>query len=158
MLLEQIKARHKVFCYRKKPDTKAAYLLEEGPSSLFPIYISLSTWELSPISQTGRARTEQKTGDLKTTFRLKEKSPYKLEKPYTFSTSIWKNPNFPVFLGYGDIGRTGYSGKTESTKDLLIFFTSDNLEEVHIHLFTGLVDYKNEAFKYLQNYIKQQKP
>lgn len=158
MLKEQIIARHKVFTYRRKPDTKTAYLLEHGEANFFPNYISYDRKEFAAIANKGRARVEKKVADLKTTFRSKERSPYKVEKPYVFSSSIWQNPDFPLFVGYGDIGRTGFSGKTEPTKDLIIIYTSDNKEEVEIHLFAGLLESKEEVFNYLVEYVKQKKP
>lgn len=158
MLFEHFTKRHKVFTYAKKPDTKASYLLMEGAENLFPKYITLSSWGLAPIASRGRAKSEKKVADLKTTFRKNEKSPYKKVKPFVFSSSIWECSDYPIFMGYGDIGITQYSLKTESTKDLIIIYRAFGEEKIEIHLLEGLAEYKQEGFEYLSNYLKQQKP
>jgi hypothetical protein len=57
-----------------------------------------------------------------------------------------------MFIGYGDIGITSPEGKIKSNKDLFIIYSSCK-GIIEIHLFKGLVEFKDSIFSYLKSNI-----
>ena len=64
-------------------------------------------------------------GQCKGQFTRNEESKLKVCKPYYVTTSIWQNPDFLQFVGYGTIGVSdnNSSNGISDWGDLLIFFS-----------------------------------
>jgi len=155
---EFLKSNHLQFMYELKPGTKTSYYLTSGARGILPARIGVTKESFSLIHQTGRGHLEKQTGQIKATFRKNDESIYKKHKPFWIHTSVYEISDFPVFVGYGDIGISNEEGKTEGTGDLLILHSSDAWKTLSIHIFRGLLFQKDQVFPYLYNLLKQQSP
>jgi hypothetical protein len=148
-----IRSKHEVYGYELKEGTSSSYYLTQGKRNVLPERISFSKDGFKPISQTGRAKTELKVGQIVGKFKKNEESScYKLYDPYEIYSSIWQAKDYPIFTGYGDIGISKESGRIASTKDLFIIY-SPQKGTLEIHLFKGLVEFKEEALSFLKGYV-----
>lgn len=143
-----IKENHIAFRYKHKEDTESSFYLLEGKADILPARISFSRSGFIEITYKGRARTENKIGQINGQFKKIESSPYKQFKPFNIFSSIWEAKGFPEFFGYGDIGFTSSNGRIKASKDLFIISSIDS-GLLEIHLFIGLADIKEECFEYL---------
>jgi hypothetical protein len=150
-----IKSRHEIFQYRHKQDTRASFYLFEGRRNVLPERISYDENGFFSIQKKGRALTEIKKGQIIGYFRKDEYSEYKRHKPNRFFSTIWQALNYPLFVGYGDIGVSNREGKIESSNDFFILYKPSN-DVLEIHLFKSLVQGKDYVLKYLTNYIRRQ--
>jgi hypothetical protein len=155
---EFLKSNHLHFRYELKPGTSTSYYLTAGANGILPSRIGITRQTFAQIKQTGRGHLEKLTGQLKATFKKNDQSIYKKQKPFWIHTSIYEIQAFPVFAGYGDIGITNGSGKTEGTGDLLILHSSDSWKTLSVHIFRGMLFQKDQVFPYLYNLLKQQSP
>jgi hypothetical protein len=158
MNAEFLKSNHLLFRYELKPGTSTSYYLTAGAGGILPARIGITRQTFAIIKQTGRGHLEKLTGQIKATFKKNDLSIYKKQKPFWIHTSIYEIPDFPVFAGYGDIGITNDSGKTEGTGDLLILHSSDSWKTLSIHIFRGMLFQKDQVFPYLYSLLKQQSP
>lgn len=148
-----IKNNHIAFIYKHKEGTEGSFYLEEGQTNILPERIGFSRSGFFAIKNTGRARTENKVGQIYGQFKKNESSPYKQVPKATILSSIWEARTFPEFFGYGDIGFTSSNGKIKPGKDLFII-SSIEAGLLEIHLFMGLVDHREECFAYLSKLKK----
>lgn len=151
-----LKKKHEVFLYELKPETATSYYLKEGNKGILPDRIGFSKNGFAMIERKGRALLENKVGQIVGTFKRDEDSVYKLNSPFRIFSSIWEAENYPLFVGYGDIGVTNKKGKIETSKDLFIIYSSGK-EWIEIHLFRGLIEFKDSVLNYLSEH-KKQKP
>lgn len=158
MNAEFLKSNHLRFQYELKPGTSTSYYQITGATGFLPSRIGMTRHTFSSIKQTGKGHLERLTGQLKATFKKNDKSIYKKFKPFWIHTSIYEICDFPVFVGYGDIGISNELGKTEGTGDLLILHSSDKWKKLSVHIFRGMLFQKDEVFPYLYNTLKQQSP
>jgi len=147
-----LRKKHEVFTYELKPGTTSSFYILEGTRNILPERIGFSKDGFLPITQKGRAITEKKVGQIVGNFKLKEESPYKQFKPFALFSSIWEAKNYPMFIGYGDIGISNPEGKIRSNKDLFIIYSSCK-GIIEIHLFKGLVEFKESILAYLKSNI-----
>lgn len=148
--------KHQVLTYELKPGTKSSFYQKEGRKDLLPERIGFSKDGFLKIANTGRAIVEKRVGQIVGTFKKNEISPYKKYKPFSIFSTVWETIQFPSFVGYGDIGLTNEAGRTVSSKDLFILY-SPSKEVLEIHLFPGLVEFKDLVLQYLRDH-KKQKP
>jgi len=151
-----LKSNHLLFSYELKLGTSTSYYQTAGAMGILPARIGITRESFASIHQTGKNHLEKLTGQMKATFRKNEISYYKKYEPFWIHSSIFEIRDFPVFVGYGDIGITNNTGKTESTGDLLVFHSSDSWKTLSLHLFRGLLFQKDQVFPYLYGLLKQQ--
>ncbi|MEI6575760.1 MAG: hypothetical protein WCO63_06230 [Bacteroidota bacterium] len=154
MNAEFLKSKHLHFEYELKSGTSTSYYQIGGTRGILPSRIGITRNTFAIIRQTGRGHLEKLTGQVKSTFKKEETSIYKKCKPFWIHSSLYEIPDFPVFLGYGDIGFTSGNGKTEGTGDLLIIHSSDQFQTLTIHIFMGLLFHKDQVIPYLKNLLK----
>ena len=153
---ELFQKKHQVLIYELRQGTSSSFYQKDGKKELLPQRIGFSKNGFLQIASTGRAMVEKKVGQIVGTFKKNEISPYKKHKPFSIFSTVWESNQYPSFIGYGDIGLTNEKGKTISSKDLFILY-SPCPDIIEIHLFAGLVQFKNLVFEYLKDY-KKQKP
>lgn len=148
-----IKAKHEPSLYELKEGTTSSYYLKEGKRNLLPERLTFSKEGFKVLKHTGRLMTEKKVGQLAGTFKVKEESCYKLYKPFSIFSSIFEAKDYPLFIGYGDIGLSKEGPeKPERTKDLFILY-SPGKGTLEVHLFKGLLEFKEPVLAYLKGYI-----
>lgn len=150
-----IAKKHEIFVYRQKEGTLSSFYLQEGKVNILPERIGYSEDCFLKLQNKGRALSEKKKGQVTGTFRKDEASVYKQHKPFRLFSTIWEAQNYPVVVGYGDIGISNKEGKIESSKDLFIIYKPCK-ETLEIHLFRSLVESKAKVLEYLDSYIKEQ--
>jgi len=158
MNAEFIKSNHLKLFYALKPGTSTSYYQTAGLNGFLPIRIGITKEVFASIHQTGKNHLERLTGQIKATFKKDDSSIYKKYRPFWIHTSIYEVLNYPIFIGYGDIGISNNVGKTEGTGDLLILHSSDSWKTLSIHIFRGMLFQKDQVFPYLYNLLKQQSP
>ncbi len=153
-----IKANLHITSYKIKEGTKSSYYQAEG-ERILPDRLSITKEEITSVRKKGRNLIHPITGQMIGTFKKDEVSPFKVYKPYTTRTQIWKKPEFPMFIGYGTLGITNDEGKISDTGDLLIFYTPDNWENIKILLFIGMGNPNDEmeAFEYANKLLGDNK-
>lgn len=156
MRTERIKSNHLQFVYELKEGTSTSYYLKAGKPGFLPERIGITRQIFAHVNRTGGNHLEKITGQIKGTFRRNEESVYKKQKPFWLHTSIYEVTKFPVFAGYGDIGITSQTGRTQGTGDLIIIKASDTWNIVSLHIFRGMLFEKDQVFPYLSNLLKQQ--
>lgn len=156
MNFELLRKKHEVFLYKLKPGTSSSFYLNEGSKNVLPERIGFSKNGFAQIQMKGRALIENKVGQFVGSFKRNEISPYKQNKPYKLFSSIWEAKDFPCLLGYGDIGISNNSGRIASSKDLFVIYASGK-DSLEIHLFRGLVQFKESVLNYLNDF-KKSKP
>lgn len=154
---ELLQKKHQVLMYELKPGTASSFYQKEGQRNLLPERLGFSKNGFVEIDKTGRTRVEKQVGQIVGNFKKNEVSPYKKHKPFSIFSTVWAFCQFPSFVGYGDIGLSNEAGNTVSTKDLFILY-SPCTEKIEVHLFPGLVEFKEMAFQFLNDYLKKQKP
>ena len=143
-----LQKNHIEFKYERKEGTESSYYLKEGESNILPERLSFTRSGFTEITYKGRARTENKIGQIGGQFKKNDHSPYKKFQPYRIFSSVWEAKGFPEFLGYGDIGFSNSKGKTQTSQDLFIISLSES-DSLEIHLFKGLIQMKEEALSYI---------
>ena len=154
---EFIKANFQAGTYSLKEGTKSSYYWKAGFSEL-PNRLSISRdKELTKVDRKGRNLLHPIAGQMVGNFTGKESSTYKMFKPYTCRTQIWRVEEYPQFIGYGTIGITNEKGVVEDTGDLLVFYTPDNWEEIKIFFFAGMGNPDNllEAMDFANNHLRE---
>jgi hypothetical protein len=145
---EFIKTKHKVFEYCHKAETKSSFILSSGPINYLPRSLYFGPYIGKPGSRPAKYA-------IKGTYTKSENGIYYDMDKRKVHTKIMQNPNFPQFIGWGEIN------ERFGIYDLLIFFSSNNCKEsFEIHHFTGLakIDYLEEVCKYLQHYQNNKSP
>ena len=153
---EFFKANFQTGTYTLKAGTKGSYYWTEGFSGL-PNRLSISRdRELTKVDRKGRNLLHPIAGQMVGNFTAKETSPFKMYKPYTCRTQIWRVEDYPQFIGYGTMGITNEKGEIEDTGDLLLFYTPDDWEHIRIFHFAGMGNPENllEAMNYASNHLR----
>ena len=147
--------------YQRKEGTATSYYWQKG-SRILPNRLSISGGGnlLSSVQRKGRAISNGDIiGQCKGNFTQKEESPLKVCKPYSITTSIWQNPKWLQFLGYGTIGFSNDDSPkgVSDLGDLLIFYTdSSDWSTIRIFYFAGMgvnPDKLDEAMRYANNLL-----
>ena len=153
-----LRNKHEVFIYELKPETISSYYQIQGSENILPSRIGFSKIDFIEIKNKGRALIENKVGQIVGNFKVKEDSQYKQHKPYAIFSSVWAIKEYPLFTGYGDIGISNEVGRIKSSKDLFIVYRPSK-DIIQIHLFKGLVEFKDCVIAYLEGFIlKKHKP
>jgi hypothetical protein len=144
-----IQAVHKSAIYKLKPDTSTSYYYQVG-ELILPNRIGISNeFQFAEANKSGRNQ-HPIAGQIKATFKLKEESKYKQNKPFNIHTNIWKVAEYPIFIGYGSIGITNEAGRITETGDLIILYSrSASWQEVEVHFFPGMLMQLDSMFEYL---------
>ena len=145
---EFIKTKHQVFEYCHKAETKSSFILCSGPINYLPKSLYFGPYN-------GKAGSRPAKYAIKGTYTKSENGIYYDMDKRKVHTKIMQNPNFPQFIGWGEIN------ERFGIYDLLIFFSSNNCKEsFEIHHFTGLakIGYLEEVCKYLQLYENNKSP
>lgn len=145
--------------YTRKEGTATSYYWQFG-SRILPNRLSISPNLLSNVQRKGRAIANGvMVGQCKGQFTQKEESPLKVCKPFYITTSIWQNPNWLQFLGYGTLGFSDNASPKgiSDLGDLLIFYTdSSDWKTIRILYFAGMgtdPDKLEEAMRYATTLI-----
>lgn len=145
--------------YSKKEGTATSFYWQFG-SRILPNRLSISPTLLSNVQRKGRAIANGvMVGQCKGQFTKKEESPLKVCKPFYITTSIWQNPNWLQFLGYGTLGFSDNASPKgiSDLGDLLIFYTdSSDWKTIRIFYFAGMgtdPDKLEEAMRYASTLI-----
>ena len=127
--------------YKKKEGTATSYYWKSG-SRILPNRLSISPNPLTHVQRKGRAISLGViVGQCKGQFTRNEESKLKVCKPYYVTTSIWQNPDFLQFVGYGTIGVSdnNSSNGISDWGDLLIFFSeTPEWQTMRIFYFAGM--------------------
>jgi len=161
-----IKAIEKRLIYRRNPETKVSFYRQPGSSDVLPLRINFSTDPegFRRIAQTGRAGTYKKVADFKARFtRNDSHSPYWIKNGKTeerVSFSIWDCDNFPLLLGFADVGRTNENGRMEDTPDLVVIIrTLDNCRDtLEVRIYPGFYPQREEVLMMLNEEVRTQSP
>ncbi len=143
-----IKSCHLPLSYDKKPETKGSFYQSSGDRNILPQRLSLGIFAQKKASQNDNQKKNEINGQYK---RTEEGLYYSLDSRKIHS-SIWSNPEFPEFYGYGIID------ERFSVFDLLILYSGNGCStSFEIHLFRGLgkPEYLKYAFQYLRAYISK---
>ncbi|WP_207214466.1 hypothetical protein [Bacteroides cellulosilyticus] len=111
---------------------------------------------MTKVASKGRNLQQIVSGQMISTFTTKEESPLKQNIPFKVRTQIWAIENYPLFIGYGSIAISDADGKITRESDLgdlVIFYTSNNGQTIHIFYLAGMITYLDEAAKYLSENI-----
>ena len=155
---DYITANFQEATYTLKEGTKSSYYWHEG-STILPNRLSISKeTEMSSVRKSGRNNIDPTAGQMVSTFRKDEASPYKVQKPYVCRTQIWQKAEYPLFIGYGTAGITNKEGQVEDTGDLLVFFTPDQWQTIRIFIFAGMGNPNSllEAFDYANKFLSNE--
>ena len=142
--------------YTKKEGTTTSYQWQSG-MKLLPQTLSISKeYEFSKTTLKGRNLQHPIAGQMIGRFTKKEESPLKQNAPYKLRTQIWKIDEYPLFIGFGSIAISNEEGKItreSDLSDLVIFYTSDNWQSIHIYYLAGMISNLNEVLEYLSTTI-----
>lgn len=160
------KSIEKRLIYRRNPETKVSFYRQAGSSDVLPLRVNFSTDPegFRRIAQTGRAGTYRKVADFKARFtRNDSPSPYWIKNEQTeerVSFSVWECENYPLFLGFADVGRSNETGKIEHTPDLVVIVrTIDNCRDtLELRVYPGLYSQREEVLKMLNEEVRTQSP
>ena len=161
-----IKVIEKRLTYRRNTDTKVSFYRQAGSSDVFPLRINFSNDPegFSRLTRTGRAATYKKVADCKARFtRNDSRSPYRIHNGETeerISFSVWECKEYPLLLGFADVGRTNERGKMEDTPDLVVIVrTLDNCRDtLDVRIYPGLYYQREEVLTYLNEEVRSQSP
>lgn len=141
--------------YVKKDGTETSYLWQSG-IKILPKTLTISDKKLTKTARKGRNLLHPVAGQMFGSFTKKEESPLKQNAPYKVRTQIWSIDEYPLFIGYGSIGISNKEGKITKESDLgdlVILYTSDNGQSIHIYYFAGMITSLNEVMEYLSTTI-----
>lgn len=142
--------------YVKKEGTITSYLWQSG-MSILPKTLSISReCEFSKVAKKGRNIQHPVAGQMIGSFTKKEDSPLKQNAPYKLRTQIWSIDEFPLFIGYGSIAISNKEGnitKESDLGDLVILYSSDDWQSIHIYYLAGMITNLNEVLEYLSTII-----
>lgn len=157
---EMIKVSYKEAIYKRKTGTLSSFYWQSG-SKILPNRISISKEsELTRVAKTGRNLLHSTAGQFIAQFTQKEESPLKLHKPFHVRTQIWRDENYPQFIGYGTTGINDAGGKITNksdTGDLVVFYSDDvDWETIKIFFFTDMgrnPETKDIAMRYVSKFL-----
>lgn len=161
-----IKAIEKRLTYRRNPETKVSFYRQPGSSDVLPLRINFTVDPegFSRLTRTGRAATFKKVADCKARFtRNDARSPYRIvngETEERVSFSVWECADFPLLLGFADVGRTNERGKMEDTPDLVaIVRTLDNCRDtLELRIYPGCYNQREAVLTLLNEELRTQSP
>ena len=165
-LKDFIKTIEKRLTYRRNPETKVSFYRQSGSSDVLPLRINFSTDPegFRRIAQTGRAGSYKKVADCKARFTGKDtQSPYWIKNNVAeerISFSIWECADFPLILGFADVGRTNENGKMETTPDLVVIVrTLDNCRDtLELRVYPCLYPQREAVLTLINEELKAQSP
>ena len=161
-----IKAIEKRLIYRRKPDTKVGFYRQTGSSDVLPLRINFTTDPegFQRIAHTGRAGSYKKVADCKARFTGKDsQSPYWIKNDVAeerISFSVWGCVDFPLILGFADVGRSDEHGKMRETPDLVIVVrTLDNCRDtLELRVYPGLYPQREGVLTLINEELRTQGP
>ena len=161
-----IKAIENRLTYRRNPETKVSFYREPGSSDVLPLRINFSTDPegFRRIARTGRAGTYKKVADCKARFtRNDARSPYRVFNGRTeerVSFSVWECADFPLILGFADVGRTNAQGEMKDTPDLVVIVrTLDNCRDtLELRIYPGFYPQREAVLTLINEEVKAQSP
>lgn len=161
-----IKAIEKRLTYRREPKAKVSFYRQSGSSDVLPSRINFSTDPegFRRIAQTGRAGTYKKVADCKARFTRKDSSsPYWIKNSVAeerISFSVWECANFPLILGFADVGRTNENGRIEQTPDLVVVVrTLDNCRDtLELRVYPGFYPQREAVLTLINEELRTQGP
>jgi hypothetical protein len=133
--------------YQKKPGTKGSFYQCGGKTGILPGRLSFGIF----VQRKASAKDSDKLNEINGHYKRAEEGIYKELNQGRIHSSIWKNPTFPEFYGYGCID------ERYGINDLLIIHSEDNCKtEMEIHIFRGMgkPEFYEAAFSYLRKSIK----
>ena len=143
-----IESCHVLLEYEKKEGTKGSFYLKNGIKKELPERISWGIFAQRKHSKNDNLKKNEINGIYK---KNEEGIYYSLDKRKIHS-SIWGDPEFPEFYGYGIID------ERFSIYDLLIIHSGNNCSSTFdIHLFKGMgkPEYMKKAFSWLRDYMNK---
>lgn len=142
--------------YVKKAGTITSYLWQSG-MNILPKTLSISReCEFSKVAKKGRNLQHPIAGQMIGSFTKKEDSPLKQNTPYKIRTQIWSIDDFPLFIGYGSIAISNKEGKVTQESDLgdlVILYSSNDWQSIHIYYSAGMITNLYEVIEYLSTTI-----
>lgn len=157
MIEEFISKAMQIACYEHKEGTASTYNWHQG-SRILPNRLSISNGnEMTHVQRKGRNTIHPVVGQLIGKYVKSEQSPLKQYKPFAVRTQIWREPFYPLFIGYGTLGISAESGKVEGdTGDLVVLYSTNQCQDIVIFYFAGMgnINDKEQVMKYLQQYVE----
>ena len=138
-----IETCHSILAYQKKVGTKGSFYQSEGKRDTLPNRLSIGIFAQRRSSN----MDFQKKNEINASYKKSEEGLYKHLNKGRVHTSIWFNPDYPEFYGYGIID------ERFNIYDLIIIYSSDNITssfEIHLFRGLGLPEYKKRVFQYLR--------
>lgn len=126
--------KHLSMNYQLKPGTSTSYYFKSGDAGYLPKRICITTKEFAPIN----GKPKQKAGQLKATFTRQEESIYKRGAGSIHSSIFALIKPEPSIIGTGDIA---------GTRDLLVFQSLKQWDEITIHIFIDGLFYEVELIR-----------
>lgn len=157
---EMIKATMQQATYKRKEGTATSYYWFEG-SRILPNRASIQNVEITDVARKGRNLRDTFAGQFIGKFTCKEQSPLKQYRPYVVRTQIWRNPDYPQFIGYGTLGISNEQGHVtdkSDTGDLIIMYSEDShWDSIRIFYLAGMgknPELIEAAYKYLSELLE----
>jgi hypothetical protein len=158
---EMIKISLSEIVYEKKEGTATSYYYKLG-DRILPNRASIQNIEITKVARKGRNLQHPLAGQFIGQFTKKEQSPLKLHPPFVVRTQIWRNENYPIFIGYGTIGISDADGNVTDKSDIgdLVLFYSDDADwqAIKVFYFKGFgrnPDYIEAAYKYASRLVNE---
>lgn len=145
--------------YALKPDTTTSFYFQDG-FKIIPQRVSLMNKDARPAKNNGRNR-ENFIMNLDAGFKKRPKEETLLTQNGVsrIHTGIYREPQYPLFLGSGTIGTAGKTGNVKGDNgDVLVLYTPDQpykIETIVVFYFIGMADNKNQVFRFLQSQVEK---
>ncbi|MDD6943787.1 MAG: hypothetical protein SOV24_01035 [Muribaculaceae bacterium] len=145
--------------YTLKPDTTTSFYFQDG-FKILPQRVSLANKDARPAKNTGRNR-KNFINNLEGTFKKRPKEETLLTQNGVsrIHTGIYREPQYPLFLGSGTIGTAGKTGGVKGDNgDLVVLYTPDQpnkIETIVVFYFIGMADNKDQVFRFLQSQVEK---
>lgn len=147
--------------YTLKPDTTTSFYFQDG-FKIIPQRVSLMNKDARPAKNNGRNR-ENFIMNLDAGFKKRPKEETLLTQNGVsrIHTGIYREPQYPLFLGSGTIGTAGKTGNVKGDNgDLVVLYTPDQpykIETIVVFYFIGMAmaDNKDQAFRFLQSQVEK---
>ncbi len=146
---ELIKTKHSISTYELKEGTTSSFYRTAG-GNILPERLGLGLF--ANVKTTLKSQT--RIAEIKSRYKKDESGLYYSMCDRYIHTSIWTNPNYPDFYGYGIID------ERFRIDDLIVIYSTNNCKQsFEIHHFKGLASAANldEVFTYLSDFYKKSK-
>jgi hypothetical protein len=146
---ELINTKHSISIYELKQGTTSSYYRTAG-GTILPERLGLGLF----VEIKKSLKSHNRIAEIKSRYRKDESGLYYNMNDRYIHTSIWTNPNYPDFYGYGIID------ERFRIDDLIVIYSLNNCKQsFEIHHFKGLAEAANldEVFTYLSDFLKKSK-